>query len=214
MIHSNKQLHSGRIGRRLRRLPLFALFATGALAIAISACGSSSSNTGSSASAQSAPPTVHLYTTILTGGMINNSAGSTQGPKYVPADMTVPAGARVVLTIISYDDGPTPFPNASSPYLKVSGGTETIGGSPITSMSNSEIAHTFTIPSLGINAVIPAAPARGSGEYMPVTVTFTFTASHSGSFTWECLDPCGSGSDGMGGAMATPGYMKGTLTVA
>ncbi len=190
------------------------LFVGLTLAIGASACGSTTSASGSTAAAATAPTTVHLYTTILTGGMINNSNGPAQGPKYVPANMIVPKGARVVLTIISYDDGPTPFPNASSPYLTVSGGTETISGSPITSMSNAQIAHTFTIPSLGINAVIPAAPARGNGEYMPVTVTFTFTATKSGTFDWECLDPCGTGADGMGGAMATQGYMKGTLTIA
>ncbi len=180
--------------------------------LALSACGSS--KPAASQSAPAAPPTVHTYLTLATGGMVHNKTGAAEGPKFIPGDFTLPAGAKVVLTIYSYDDGSASFASASSPYLKVTGGTETVNGSPVTSVSNQDISHTLTIAALGLNIPIPVSPAHGSTEYTPEVVQFTFTAPAAGTYTWQCFAPCGSGSAGLGGAMATDGYMKGTVTVA
>ena len=55
---------------------------------------------------------------------------------------------------------------------------------------------------LGIN--IPIAPTSRT--------TFTFhTTGKAGMYEWQCFDPCGSDPGGWGGAMATAGYMKGTV---
>ncbi len=196
----------------------------GAVALTFAACSSNNPSPAAKGgnspatvnlAASSAPTTVHISTVLLTGEMIQNTAGPTQGPKFVPSDLTVPKGSKVVLTIYSYDDGTAPFADSNSPYTQVTGGAETSNGATITSLPNAQIAHTFTVPGLGLNAVIPAGSNHSNpGEYKPAVVTFTFTASKSGTFTWQCMAPCGSGSDGMGGAMATDGYMKGTLTVA
>lgn len=56
---------------------------------------------------------------------------------------------------------------------------------------------------LGINGPI-AANAR---------TTFVLHTGAPGTYTWRCLDPCGTGPSGWGGPMSTPGYMEGTLTV-
>ncbi len=133
-------------------------------------------------------------------------------PRYIPSTIAIPAGKQVTLIIFCFDDGSAALP-AGSPYNKVEGGTETIDGQAVTSVSNSMIAHTFTIASLGINVPIPVATDSGN-TVIPSVVTFTFTPSQSGTFTWQCMTPCGSGPTGVGGSMASDGYMKGVLKIA
>lgn len=153
-----------------------------------------------------APHVVTETLTIETGKMIHKPGW----PKFDPATFTVPQGATVHLVIKSYDDGNAPLP-ANSPYLKPSGlttSTVTINGKPVAAVGANDIAHTFTIPALGVNVPIPVAPKDGT-----VTVTADFVASKAGTFTWQCEAPCGTGSTGWGGPMITPGYMTGTVTV-
>lgn len=194
-----------RLGPRGGLLTSLALLA--GVATLSAACGSSST---APSTTSAAPAVVHEYMTILTGGMIKQKGW----PKFSPSDITVPKGATVVLTITSYDDGTAPLPSGMT-YNNVTGGTETVNGQAVTSVPNANLAHTFTVPALGLNAAIPAAPtAAAGGPRQATTVVFTFKATKSGTFTWQCMAPCGSGANGMGGAMATNGYMKGTLTVA
>lgn len=63
--------------------------------------------------------------------------------------------------------------------------------------------HTFTSPTLGVNAVLPAATGNTPGQK-----TFTFTAPQAGSYQWWCTDPCDPW------AMGHQGYMQGTVTVS
>ncbi|MDA8343408.1 MAG: hypothetical protein M0007_14475 [Actinomycetota bacterium] len=188
------------------------LVAAGALAAggALTACSSNSS--ASNTTTAPPPVTVHLATVVMDGGMVNHSGW----PMYQPSDMTVPKGATVDMTIYSYDTGTAPLPANMAIYTKAAGVTDlTEGGQPVTTVAASDVAHTFTVPQLGINVPFGVAPtAAANSEQKPLVVTFTFTASKSGTFTWKCMAPCGSGSDGMGGPMATMGYMEGTLTVA
>lgn len=164
--------------------------------------GSTQSSSGSSAST----PASNVSLVVQTGKM----DGKPGWPRFVPANFSVTAGQKVVLTITSYDDGTAPLTSSMTAYDSVQGGTETVDGQPVTSIPNADISHTFTVPALGVNVPIPAVP---SGQ-KTVTVVFTFTPAKSGTFTWECMAPCGTGADGMGGPMATPGWMRGTLTVA
>jgi plastocyanin len=53
--------------------------------------------------------------------------------------------------------------------------------------------HTFTIPSLGVSALIKPGHARHATR-----TTFTFTVNRFGTFRWFCALPCG-------------GYMGGTV---
>jgi hypothetical protein len=131
-------------------------------------------------------------------------------PRFVPADFRLTKGTKAVLTITSYDDGSAPLQAGMVAYDSVQGGTETVDGQSVTSIPNADLSHTLSVPGLGVNVPIPVTPPGKTS----VTVVFTFTPTKSGSFTWECMAPCGTGADGMGGPMATPGWMRGTLTVA
>ncbi|MBX5466152.1 MAG: hypothetical protein K6U14_01475 [Firmicutes bacterium] len=153
-----------------------------------------------------APRVVTEHLTIVTGKMIHKPGW----PQFQPSTFTVPKGATVRLVITSYDDGTAPLP-ANSPFLKVQGlvtPDETVNGQPVSAVAPDQVAHTFTIPALGVNVPIPAAPTGKT-----VTVTAEFVAQKAGTFTWQCEAPCGTGASGWGGPMITPGYMTGTVTV-
>ncbi|HCP75021.1 MAG TPA: hypothetical protein DIU08_10295, partial [Ktedonobacter sp.] len=61
-----------------------------------------------------------------------------------------------------------------------------------------------------VNVPLPGDGAKGASYD---TITFTFHTGKAGTYTFQCFDPCGSGSAGLMGAMMTKGYMVGTLTV-
>ncbi len=153
------------------------------------------------------PATVSESMDILTGKL----DGHPGWPRYTHTRWTVRAGETVTLRITSYDDGSAPLTGAQTMYDKVDGtlgGTETVDGRPISSVPNSDLAHTFTVVALGLNLPIPAAPTGGS-----VTFVARFVVGRAGSFVWQCYAPCGSGSNSMGGAMSTMGWMEGLIRV-
>lgn len=132
-------------------------------------------------------------------------------PRYTNASWSVRKGEVVTLRITSYDDGTAPLTGAQTMFDRVQGtrgGTETVDGRSISSIPNGDIAHTFTVVGLGWNVPIPAAPTGGS-----VAVVARFVARRAGTFVWQCYAPCGSGSNSMGGAMSTKGWMEGTVKV-
>jgi plastocyanin len=170
-----------------------------------------SSASGSSAQAGSRARTenVSLIGKIdADSGAPGTFTGKEDWPALTPNTIHVKAGARVTLTIKEYDDMVTALPQGS-PYNKVTGGTETVDGKRVTVVGNKEIAHTVTIPGLGINIPLPKAPEHGY-----TTITFTFTAPAAGTYQWQCMTPCGAGPQGVGGAMQTEGWMRGRLVVA
>ncbi len=198
--------HGGR-GRRWLAMAAGALAAGGALA----ACSSGSAKPVAATAAKPPAVTVHEAMVILTGGMVKQSGW----PLFVPSDVTVPTGATVDVTIYNYDDGTAALPPSVAMYGKASGVTGlTEAGQPVTSVSAADVSHTWTIPTLGLNVPIEAAPAANGGPHKPMVVTFSFKAVKAGTYTWKCFAPCGDGTDGMGGAMATNGYMQGSFTVA
>lgn len=155
-------------------------------------------------------PHVSVNLSILTGKML----GKPGWPQYTPAEFTVPAHSLVTVTIRNFDSGQAQVPAA---YLRVQG---TVGGTiavahgvrgnvavlPVTHLSAvaaNDVAHTFTVPALGLNVPIPPAS----------TVTFSFRTGAAGSYAWQCFAPCGTGPTGWSGAMAALGYMQGHITV-
>jgi heme/copper-type cytochrome/quinol oxidase subunit 2 len=76
-------------------------------------------------------------------------------------------------------------------------------GRNVTSVPGSMLAHTFTIPQLGINIPIVGGD----------TVIADFYINQTGTFQWLCETPCGFGSMGMQGAMMANGWMQGQVTV-
>jgi len=133
------------------------------------------------------------------------------------SNISLPAHTLIRLTITSYD---TPTMGSTDQEGKVTGtvggtvylingtiamGTNTsqVWGQNVTAVPGSMLAHTFTIPQLGIN--IPVV----GGD----TVIADFYINQTGTFQWVCLTPCGFGATGMQGAMVTPGWMTGEVTV-
>lgn len=133
------------------------------------------------------------------------------------ASLTLPVRKRIILTIISYDDDNAPLEKR---YTKVTGtvdntitiidgavasGSDTTRkwSEKVSSVPADKIIHTFTIPELNINIPIVAGTTEIANLYLEAT----------GTYTWSCETACGSGSSGWGGAMASSGWMKGTVNV-
>lgn len=153
------------------------------------------------------PRTANLHLTILA-----TKPGTEIGPAYSATDLTLPAHAKVTVTIVDQDLGDTALP-AGSPFSAVRGTVGNVAyvdGIPYRSLDPTKVAHTFTVPQLGLNVPLPGD--LPSGQKVS-TVTFTFVTGKAGTYMWQCMDPCGSGSSGWEGPMATMGYMMGTLTV-
>lgn len=138
---------------------------------------------------------------------------SVQGPMYTPStNLVLPAHTRVTITITNLDEGNTPL-SANSPFRVVTGtvgGVAYLDGIPYRVLDVSKVAHTFTIPLLGVNVPIPGDVPHG--QHM-ITVSFSFMTGNAGTYLWRCMDPCGSGDSGWDGPMTMPGYMQGTLTL-
>ncbi len=175
----------------------------------------------STANAPASSPTQQTKVSTVPTKQINLSIvatmtmpdGSTMGPTYLPTtSLYVPAHSMVTVTIVNYDIGDTDLP-AGSPFANVTnvvGGSAKVDGTSYTQLDITKVAHTFTIPQLNVNVPIPGDSPTGASS---LTVTFSFMTGAAGVYDWRCMDPCGSGSSGWGGPMATMGQMEGTLTV-
>ncbi|MEO8555384.1 MAG: hypothetical protein ABI474_01835 [Actinomycetota bacterium] len=184
----------------------------GTVAVTASACGGSSAGApAAKAPAVVAPKTVNIE---MIGkidadkGPAGTFTSKEHWPAMAPSNITFAKGDNVVLTIKEYDDAPTALPDGS-PYNTVAGGTMTLDGVAATTVSNENIAHTFSIPDLGINVPLSKAPDGGFS-----TTVFTFKVDKAGTYTWRCFTPCGGDPKGMGGSMATMDWMKGTVVVS
>lgn len=157
----------------------------------------------------SAPPVVnasgteHLYISIA----YDPFTGLDQ---YFPANFTVPVNVPVIITITNYDNGTNVVPAAFTTVQGTVGGTETVTNATasnvaLTSIPADQIAHTFTLITGPYNLNIPIPAAQGTA---PTVVSFTMVFTSAGQFIWHCMAPCDDA------AMATPGFMTGTVTVA
>lgn len=156
----------------------------------------------------STPTHVTEVMQILTTGKL---AGSGEQPRFTNSAWTVHKGETVTIKIVSFDDGSAPLMGQYMKYTKVMGtvnGTEVAGGKTVNNVSDINVSHTFTIASLGFNMPVPVAPTGKS-----IVVTATFKPTKTGTFTWNCYAPCGTGSVGMNGAMKTSGWMTGKIKV-
>lgn len=92
----------------------------------------------------------------------------------------------------------------STLYSEVNSASFFSNSTPVSSVSANNIAHTFTVSAFGLNIPI-----------QPQTVTHAqFVITTGGTATWQCDADCGSGSLGLSGAMATPGWMLGSITIS
>lgn len=150
---------------------------------------------------------------VVQGNMLESSA-----------NITLPAGGPVLVTIINYDRGAAATPLQFANVVGTLNDTEFIvnesnvnstslvtnsmsvrGGLVTSSVPDSYISHTFTVQENGVTVInIPIEPSSIE------TATFTLSA---GTYSWRCNAACGSGPEGWGGAMLTPGWMMGHLSV-
>lgn len=132
------------------------------------------------------------------------------GPAYSSTNLTLPAHTLVTVTIVNQDPGDTPLTAPFGNVAGTAGGLAYLDGQPYSALDVTKVAHTFTISKLGVNVPIPGDAPKGHSD---ITVTFSFMTGNAGTYTWQCMDPCGADPNGWGGPMATRGFMMGTLTV-
>jgi len=155
---------------------------------------------------------------------------------------SVPASTKVNVTIYGFD-GCTPLRNNYFSQIQGTiGNTVTVQqfdknnkplgpaqtGSTINSWAACNVGHTFAIPAMGLYVPVaspnaqnslnnlcgtfPCTPTSG-GAYSLETFSF-MSPSHTGTFRWQCLVPCGGGFiNGNGGPMQTLGFMAGFMDV-
>ena len=138
----------------------------------------------------------------------------------------VPEHVRINVTIYQYDSG-SPLRNQQLGQVTGTyGNLALLNGKSfqvIDSNSGNGVAHTFSMPSLGINVPLygnsstanlcGAAPCTTSSPHK--IVKFSFTSPGPGNYRWQCFVPCGLGYlYGNGGPMSTIGYMGGFMQVA
>jgi hypothetical protein len=191
------------------------------------------------------PPTVNFTTNHPAGQPVNltlqtvGSFGSGPHPTWVsyltksPEGQWVhttlwqlPAHTRINVTIYQYDSG-SPLRNQQAGQVTGTVGQQaTLNGKPfkiINSNAGNGVAHTFSIPTLGINVPLygnsssanlcGAAPCTTKSPHQ--VIKFSFTTPGPGQYPWQCFVPCGLGYlYGNGGPMQTIGYMDGFLKVS
>ena len=137
----------------------------------------------------------------------------------------LPAHTRINVTIYQYDSG---SPLRNQQWGLVTGVEDsTLNGKPYSlfnSNSSYGVAHTFTVPQLGINVPLPGANPNAKNfcgaapcllNSIHNTLQFSFTTPGPGSYRFQCFVPCGLGYlYGNGGPMSTVGYMGGVLEVS
>ena len=138
----------------------------------------------------------------------------------------VPEHVRINVTIINYDSG-SPLRNQQLGQVTGSyGNVASLNGKlfrVINSNAGNGVAHTFSMPSIGINVPLygnngnanlcAAAPCTTKSPHQ--VIKFSFTSPGPGNYRWQCFVPCGGGYlYGNGGPMSTLGYMGGFMKVA
>lgn len=170
-------------------------------------------------------------TLVITTNNAYNSTIGAQPAYYVltseglqsSANISLPANTTIKLTIVCYDNGNAML--LSNQYANVQGtigGTMTYvnnddvnssqgpngivvtGGESVAQVSPDMIAHTFTIPTLGVNIPVP----------LNSTVVAYFKTGSAGTYAWFCETACGAGPSGILGAMDTPGWMTGKIEIS
>jgi hypothetical protein len=136
----------------------------------------------------------------------------------------LPAHTLVRFTIYQYD-GQSGLRN---PFLSQAtgtvGGTFTLNGRTIRTISPDAASHVFAIPQWGVSV-----PLKGVSDNAPnqcpnapcslkqahYTISFTVRTPGPGLYRWQCFVPCAAGFiQGFGGPMQTVGYMDGFIKIA
>jgi hypothetical protein len=136
---------------------------------------------------------------------------------------TMPAHTLVHMTIYEYDTQT----GLRNPFLAqvqgTVGDTFALDGKTTRAVDPSTASHVFAIPEIGLLVPLPGptstaknlcsnAPCSLSNAH--TTISFTFRTPGRGLYRWQCFVPCALGYiNGVGGPMATVGYMDGFIQV-
>jgi hypothetical protein len=135
----------------------------------------------------------------------------------------MPAHTLVHVTIYEYDTQTglrNPFIGQATGTV---GGTIMVDGKPTVAVDPTTASHVFAIPEIGLSVPLPG-PAAGTKNLCANapcslsnahnTISFTFRTPAKGLYRWQCFVPCALGFiNGVGGPMATVGYMDGYIKV-
>jgi hypothetical protein len=136
---------------------------------------------------------------------------------------TMPAHTLVHVTIYEYDTQT----GLRNPFLSQAtgtvGGTIMVDGKPTVAVDPTTASHVFAIPEIGLSVPLagPLSTAKNLCANAPcslstahTTTSFTFRTPAKGLYRWQCFVPCALGFiNGVGGPMATVGYMDGFIKV-
>jgi hypothetical protein len=209
---------------------LFAVAATGAVVLIVNLLGTPPTVTFSSA-ASGQPVNVTLQTVGTYGSgthptWVSYLVESPDGQWVHTTNFQVPEHVRINVTIVQYDSG-SPLRNQQLGQVTgTSANAALLNGKPfqvINSNAGNGVAHTFSMPSIGINVPLygnnsnanlcAAAPCTTKSPHN--VIRFSFTSPGPGNYRWQCFVPCGLGYFyGNGGPMSTLGYMGGFMQVA
>ena len=135
----------------------------------------------------------------------------------------LPARTLVHVTIYEYDTQT----GLRNPFISqatgVVGGSFELNGKPTVAIDPNAASHIFAVPEIGLSVPLagPDANAKNLCANAPCslsnaheTISFTFRTPGRGLYRWQCFVPCALGFiNGVGGPMATVGYMDGFLKV-
>ncbi len=136
---------------------------------------------------------------------------------------TMPANTLVHVTVYEYDTQT----GLRNPFIAQAtgtvGGKFGLNGASTQAVDPSAASHVFAIPEIGLS--VPLAGVLASAKNLcanapcalsnaHTTTTFTFRTPRAGLYRWQCFVPCALGYiNGVGGPMATVGYMDGYIKV-
>ncbi len=169
---------------------------------------------------------LHFNTYPDSTGVVNGTpihpGGNPSWPAYGPTNQyQVPAHALVTVYVRQYDSGGSLNDAWFDKVRGTVGGTATINGKVVSSISTNDVGHTFTVrgtpgtdPGFFLNVPFPAVPGDNqadNGKYE--TIKFSFVSGSKGTYAWNCEFPCGTTIASFGGPMNAYGFMSGYLHV-
>ncbi len=135
-------------------------------------------------------------------------SGGAPSATLAPAYFSLPAHTEVTLTIVSFDTQASAPPAYYATVRGTVGGVESVNGKTVSAVAAARIAHTVTVPALGLNVPVPVARPG-----VPARVVVHFVTPAAGVYEWFCTCPCGNDASGWGYPMFQAGMMRGEIRV-
>jgi hypothetical protein len=177
-----------------------------------------STSSAATTPAPAAHATHHTIPTFDVTIVTDDQTGKDGDLAYIPSNLVLPAHSTVRIRITNFDDATAQKPVKFAHVWGTVGNTIQVQKMMAVSMPNmlskartvhalpaaTDVSHTFT--STGMHFNVPVLPAG--------VTSFVIKTGKPGRYTFQCMNPCGSGKTGWGGAMSMRGEMSGTITVA